>query len=116
MKPPLHDRLYFEKAMTQTARLIGYDGIDTIDFWKKANKLGLPAGKVQEALHEITQPGERPKGRLVLTPGVQKLCFQMLGPYPGHPDYRPKEPEPAEETEEPGKHAKKVRKTKGRSR
>jgi hypothetical protein len=114
MKPPLHDRLYFQKSMTETARLIGYSGIDTIKFWEKANKLGLPAGQVNAALAEITQPGERPKGRLVLTPEVAKLCWQLLGAPPGHPNYCPKEPEPIEEPKEPGKQAKKPRMTRGR--
>jgi hypothetical protein len=113
MKPPLYERLYFQKSTTETARLIGYHGIDTIEFWKKANKLGLPAGQVNAALDEITQPGERPKGRLVLTPEAAKLCWQLLGPPPGHPDYL--EPEP-EEAEGPGTHAKKSRKPRRRSR
>jgi hypothetical protein len=113
---PLYQRLYFHRPLTETARLIGYSGIDTIDFWKKASKLGLPAGQVNSALDELTQPGERPKGRLALTPQAAKLCWQLLGPPPGHPDYRPKEPEQVPEPDEQGKHAKNVRKPRSRGR
>ena len=65
-------------------------------------------------------------GRLELTAEARKLCWQLLGPPPEHPDFKKtmrakaeaerKVEEPEPEPEEPGEHAKKARKTKPKSR
>lgn len=87
MRDDLLNRLYFQPAMYETARLIGYAGIETKDFVEKARSLAkansrITLAKVQAAVDELTvppHPGNN-KHRLELKPEVKRLCWQLLGP------------------------------------
>jgi hypothetical protein len=89
MKAPLYSRLYFQPAMYEAARIIDYAGISAPEFWKKAQSLGIAQEKLQAAVEELTNPEPRQQEppRYELTPEVRQLCWQLLGPEPGHPDY-----------------------------
>lgn len=90
MKDALHNRLYFQPAMFETARIIGYRGIASSRFWEKANTLGISTEKIQAAVDELTKSElqQRSDPRYELTAEARKLCWQLLGPEPGHPDFK----------------------------
>ena len=117
---PLVHRHYSQSALFKSARIIGHS--DVVDFWKKADKLNLPAIGLQDAVCELAKPEKRPSGRLELRDDVRKLCWQLLGPPPDHPEFgkmgrrnEPEEPE-LEPADDPDKPTKKARKPRTRSR
>jgi hypothetical protein len=114
-KDALHNRLYFQPALFETARIVGYRGIASSKFWEKANTLGIPTAKIQAAVDELTKAELRQQSepRYELTPEARKLCWQLLGPEPGHPDFKRMGRKP--EAEEAG-HAAKVKKPRTRHR
>lgn len=80
-------RLHFELALTETARIIGYDGISMTDFWKKAKRLDLPQHDILMAVYDLTRADKREgvEPRYELNGEARRLCFGILGPAPDHP-------------------------------
>jgi hypothetical protein len=93
MKENLHLRLYFDPAYTEMARAIGYAGVSLPEAKKKIDTLAKRFDKeklvkVIEDIARIEGPkGPNDEGTVYLTEEAQKLCWQLLGPPPGHPDY-----------------------------
>ena len=61
-KRPFLMRLYFEPAFFESARIIGYDGLDIADFWKAAKKLNLPQHDILMAVYDLTKADKRGRG------------------------------------------------------
>jgi hypothetical protein len=102
-------RLYFERSLYESARIIGYNGISPFDFWDKAKALtvrikgdngkekqvpfvGTPdaactEAQVKHAVEELTkwEKREGPNPVYELKPAVRRACTQLLGPAPEHP-------------------------------
>jgi hypothetical protein len=118
-KQPLYLRLYFQPVLYEAARIIGYDGCAPFDFWDAAKKLGIPQQKLFDAVYELTRTDRREASppRYELREDVKQLCWQLLGPPPGHPEYveKAKTPEPAAEADQ-AEPVKKPRKRQGRGR
>jgi hypothetical protein len=112
MKERLDLRLYFDPAYAEMARAIGYAGIPLPEAKKKIESLAKRFSReklvtVIEDIARIEGPnGNNHEGAVYLTEEAKKLCWQMLGPPPGHPDYL--EPE-AESTTEKGRKTKRGR-------
>jgi hypothetical protein len=122
---PLWHRLYFDAAYTEVARLIGYAGFQYRELADKLEPLYRRFGKakVESVVYHLTVfDGQMtvkppPLGQVMLRPDVRKLCWQLLGPPPEHPQYelmkRPEalpnswdQPKPVS-TEEPTKRTRK---------
>ncbi len=52
-------RLYFDRAFTETARIIGYEGVELPAFWAATKKLGIPLEKLLTAVYELTRGDQR---------------------------------------------------------
>jgi hypothetical protein len=92
-REPLVVRLCFHSPLYELARLIGYEGllVDQARQLVKAlqERHGREAMKAAEAeIVRIDEQAQPP--RAVLTDECLKVCGQLLGPPPGHPDSRPK--------------------------
>ena len=87
----LWERLYFDAAYTETARLIGYAGIDQSAFWQAAQALSEKHGKslMMAAVYDLTRYDKREAtpSRYELTAEARKWCWGILGPPPDHPDH-----------------------------
>jgi hypothetical protein len=88
-KDSLALRLYFQRHLGEAARIIGYAGCDPAAFWGAAKQLDIPRQKLQDAVYELTRADKREGSppRDELRADVRKLCFQLLGPAPEHPDH-----------------------------
>ncbi len=110
----LLNRLYFDRAFIEVARIIGYEGVELVAFWEQAKKLGIPNGKMLNAVYELTRGDKREETppRYELSGPARDACWQLLGPEPGHQLYeemrRGLEEEPAP-VAEPSKKARKPR-------
>ncbi|MCI0457977.1 MAG: hypothetical protein L0Z62_13515 [Gemmataceae bacterium] len=81
-------RLYFDRAHTETARIIGYGGCGPFEFWAKAKTLPCSIeGKFRTAMYDLTRTDRREASppRCELRDDVKRLCWHLLGPPPGHP-------------------------------
>jgi hypothetical protein len=131
----LLQRLYFDRAYTETARIIGYGGVEMSAFWEQAKALGVPQGKLLNAVYDLTRADRREEKppRYELTAPAREACWQLLGPAPEqedafwrHPDGTPMErprrdsdsPLPAPDQAEASytKPEKKAKNQRGRSR
>jgi hypothetical protein len=116
----LLQRLYFDRTYTETACLIGYQGIDMSAFWEQAKAFGIPQGKLLTAVYDLTRGDRREEkpARYDLTAPARDACWMLLGPPPGHPLReeldRLKEPLGAEESH--AEKAKKARKLRSKGR
>jgi hypothetical protein len=83
MTQPLWYRLYFQPAMYEVARAVGYTGTAPDDLRKRLKSLAKTYGdgKIALAVSELTQTDEKTK-RTVLRSHVRALCWQLLGPPP----------------------------------
>jgi hypothetical protein len=95
-REPLVVRLYFEPPLYELARLIGYEGLPVEEARQLVKAFeerhGREAMKAAEAeIVRIDDQAQPP--RAVLTDECLKFCGQLLGPRPGHPDYRPRPPQ-----------------------
>ena len=81
-------RLYFEPQLYELARLVNYGGIRDRDLEPGIKELSGRYGgdRVAQALFELTTKDEK-SGVITLRPHVRKLCWQLLGPPPEHPEY-----------------------------
>jgi hypothetical protein len=82
----LLQRIYVDRAYTEVARLIGYEGVEMSAFWAEAKKLGIPQAKLLSAVYDLTRSDrreERPP-RYELSGPAREACFQLLGPPPEH--------------------------------
>ena len=90
MKENLHLRLYFDPAYTEMARAIGYAGVSLPEARKKIDTLAKRFDKeklvtVIEEIARIEGPKDpNEEGAVYLTDEAKKLCWQLLGPPPGH--------------------------------
>jgi hypothetical protein len=103
-KDPLHLRLYFDPVYAEVARMIGYGGLPLPEAREKAEALAgrFPKTKIQaaaEAISRLDQTTNPPTMRL--TDEARRLCWQLLGPPPGHvfEDEKSKPQEPQSQTE-----------------
>jgi hypothetical protein len=96
----LLNRLHFDRAYTEAARIIGYGGIEMSAFWKQAKTLGIPHNKLLSAVYDLTRTDKREEKppRYELRGDIRDLCWQLLGPAPEqeeafwrHPDGLPME-------------------------
>lgn len=97
-------RLYFERPLYESARIIGYGGVSPFDFWERAKALtveiddkavplfGSPESpctkvEIERAVEELTRWDKREASPPVyeLKPNVRRACMQLLGPPPEHP-------------------------------
>ena len=107
---PLWERLYFDEAYVEIARLVGYRGTTYREMAKSLEPLERRFGKqrVQSATYYlVTFEGQMtcnpsPLAEVKLRPEVRKLCWQLLGPPPEsedafnrHADGTRRQPEPA---------------------
>jgi hypothetical protein len=83
MTQPLWYRLYFQPAMYDVARAVGYPGTTAEELRKRLKPLAKThgEGKIALALSELTQAEDKTK-RTVLRSHVRALCWQLLGPPP----------------------------------
>ena len=81
-------RLYFEPQLYELARLVNYGGVRERDLEPGIKELSGRYGqdRVAQALFELTVKDEK-SGVVTLRPHVRKLCWQLLGPPPEHPEY-----------------------------
>jgi hypothetical protein len=87
---PLWERLYFDAAYVEVARLIGYRGTTYRDMMIMLEPLEGQFGKVRvhsAVYHIVTFEGQmtcnpKPLADVKLRPEVRQLCFQLLGPAP----------------------------------
>jgi hypothetical protein len=83
-------RLYRERALYESVRIIGYGGIEPFAFWNKVKELGLDKEidkqKLLNAVYDVTRADKREASppRYELTAEVRKGSFQLLGPPPEH--------------------------------
>jgi len=83
-------RLYRERALYETVRIIGYGGIEPFAFWDRVKELGLDKEidkqKLLNAVYDVTRADKREASppRYELTAEARKACFQLLGPPPEH--------------------------------
>jgi hypothetical protein len=113
-------RLYHDQAYVETARLIGYAGIEMSAFWDKAKALGIPNNKLLSAVYDLTRHDKREEkpARYELRGDVRDLCWQLLGPPPEKEDafWRHPDGTPMERPQVEGETEKKARKPRGRGR
>lgn len=122
-KQPLLIRLYYQPCLTELARFVSYGGRRDKDVKGKCDELRSRFGdqQVTLAVRELTVKDEK-SGLTVLRPNVRKLCWQLLGPQPEHPEYESywahKRREPPAEHQPPGpeEDAKPAPKRRGRGR
>ncbi len=92
MRDTLWRKMFFQEVYTETARIIGYAGIEPFAFWDAAKALNEKHGRqnVQNAVHELTRYDRREASppRYELTAEARKWCWGILGPPPGHPEYQ----------------------------
>ena len=87
---PLWERLYFDEAYVEIARLIGYRGTTYRAMTEMLEPLERKLGKqrVQSATyHIVTFEGKmtcnpKPLAEVTLRPEIRRLCWQLLGPPP----------------------------------
>jgi hypothetical protein len=87
-KSELLNRLYFDSVYTEAARIIGYGGCGPFEFWDRAKQSpDYKQGKFQSAMFDLTRADRREASppRYELREDIKKLCWQLLGPPPGHP-------------------------------
>lgn len=87
---PLWLRLYHEVELYETARVVGYDGFAVAEREAKIATLveRFGRGRVESALFTLTNwMPHRPEPTVKLREHVIKLCWQLLGPPPGHPEW-----------------------------
>jgi hypothetical protein len=112
MKERLDLRLYFDPAYAETAKAIGYAGLSLPAAKKKIETLAkrFPREKLVTVIEEIARidgpNGTTEEGAVYLTAETKKLCWQLLGPPPGHPDHAEAQ---AESSAEKGRKTKKGR-------
>jgi hypothetical protein len=126
-KTELLRRLYSDPAYIQTAHIIGYGGCGPFEFWDAAKHLPCDhQGEFRDAMFDLTRTDRREASppRYELREDVKKLCWQLLGPPPGHPlreemdklKEPPAEPAPVQAEEGHAEKVKKSRKTRGKGR
>jgi hypothetical protein len=106
---PHWQRLYEEREWYELARAIGYEGCTYRQLNEKIEELGKHFDKRKlesAAYHLVTFEGQmtvkpKPLVKVEFRSEIRKLCWQLLGPPPEHPDYARAHPD-----------AKKPRKTK----
>src|SRR5262245_59200662 len=94
---PLILRLYQESVLYETARVIGYDGVAPGEIRERVKPLedGFGQARVEAALRLLTTYQVPGADRVRLREHVRKLCFQLLGPPPEHPEFEHfKSPDP----------------------
>lgn len=102
---PLWHRLYFQEPYSELARIIGYNGRPVPEVVTLSKPLLDKHGraKMDEASQAIARIDDATKPPTVrLTDEARKLCWQLLGPPPEHPDYsrlRPNGQQPAADNE-----------------
>ncbi len=92
---PLWWRIHFDAVYADVCRAVGYKGMVYRDFAKVIEDLAQKHDKrsVESAVfHLVTYDGQlsydpKPLSEVKLQGQVQKLCFQLLGLSPGHPEY-----------------------------
>lgn len=129
---PLWHRLYFDHAYADVARMVGYVGMTYRDFAAGLQTLIEKHGRKAESAswHVVTFEGQmtcnpKPLAHVQLRAEVRKLCWQLLGPPPEHPEYehfqstepfpffkttKPKEAKPAPVPTEAVEHLRKLNK------
>jgi hypothetical protein len=103
MKDRLDLRLYFDPAYSAMAKAIGYAGVSVPEAKKKIETLAkrFPREKLVTVIEDIARiegpKGPNEEGAVFLTDEAKKLCWQLLGPPPGHPDHAEAQAESAAE-------------------
>jgi hypothetical protein len=84
-KRPFSRRLYFDSALFESARIIGYDGIGIAEFWEN-KQLHLPVNDFSNAVYYLTKADKRAEepARYELNGDARRFCFGLLGPLPEH--------------------------------
>lgn len=92
---PLWFRLYFDDCYAVVARAVGYAGCPYRELQEKLTPLTeqFGRGRVEAAVRELLTikgprtPDPKPLSGVKLRAEARKLCWQLLGPPPGHPEY-----------------------------
>lgn len=98
-------RLYFDPAYSEFAKAIGYAILPVSEAQQIIQKLAkrFPKEKLVTVVEEIAKiepaASDGKEATVRLTDQAQKLCWQMLGPPPGHPDHA-ESPNASEQTEQ----------------
>src|SRR5262245_12976409 len=108
---PLYLRLYQDQCFSEVARTIGYKGLQYLYLDERMQPLYERFGKerVQSAVYHLaTFEGDNrtnvsPLVKVELRPHVRKLCYQLLGLPPEHPEHKRFHPEARPAIDEPAK-------------
>src|SRR5262249_2604394 len=92
---PLWQRIYFDEVFTEVCRAIGYAGCTYREMQQRLEPLNArfdKRGVESAARYLVTYEGQftsapKPLAHVRLRDEVRRLCWQLLGPPPEHPDY-----------------------------
>ena len=80
-KRPFIQQLFFESALFESARIIGYSGVGMDAFWEAAKKLDPPQNDILTAVCDLTRTDKREAvpPRYELREDIRQLCFGLPG-------------------------------------